>query len=89
MAGSVNLVVELGIVLVILMGWQFAAAEFVGGAIMILLLSAMGGLVLRSSLVDAARRRLTIGATGSDPNQQAMVGIAQERQRELEGARWR
>ncbi len=35
MIASTNLVVELGIVLVILMGWQFAAAEFIGGPIMI------------------------------------------------------
>ncbi len=29
--GSTNLVVELGIILALLMGWQFTAAEFVGG----------------------------------------------------------
>src|SRR4030081_366157 len=40
---STNLVIELGIVLVILMGWQFAAAEFVGGPIMIALLALSGG----------------------------------------------
>jgi len=33
MFASTNLVVELGVVLVVLIGWQFAAAEFVGGAI--------------------------------------------------------
>src|ERR1700729_2144947 len=32
---STNLVVELGIILALLMGWQFTAAEFVGGPIMI------------------------------------------------------
>ena len=42
MVASTNLVVELGIVLWLLIGWQFALAEFVGGAIMIVLL----GLVL-------------------------------------------
>src|SRR5579875_532819 len=42
MFASTNLVVELGIVLWLLLGWQFALAEFVGGAIMIALL----GLVL-------------------------------------------
>ena len=31
MFASTNLVVELGVVLIVLMGWQFAAAEFVGG----------------------------------------------------------
>lgn len=39
MFASTNLVVELGIVLWLLIGWQFALAEFVGGAIMITLLS--------------------------------------------------
>src|ERR1700734_2677046 len=36
---STNLVIELGIVLVVLMGWQFAVSEFVGGIIMIVLLA--------------------------------------------------
>src|SRR5579864_5859331 len=35
MFASTNLVIELGVVLIILMGWQFAAAEFIGGPIMI------------------------------------------------------
>src|SRR6516162_1223511 len=30
MFASTNLVIELGIVMVVLMGWQFAAAEFIG-----------------------------------------------------------
>src|SRR5215212_2305707 len=43
MFASTNLVIELGVVLVVLMGWQFAAAEFVGGAVMIVLLVSVGG----------------------------------------------
>ncbi|MHB8450550.1 MAG: permease, partial [Mycobacteriales bacterium] len=39
MIASTNLVVELGVVLWLLIGWQFALAEFVGGAIMIVLLT--------------------------------------------------
>ena len=39
MFASTNLVIELGIVLVVLMGWQFAVSEFVGGTIMIVLLA--------------------------------------------------
>jgi uncharacterized membrane protein YraQ (UPF0718 family) len=39
MFASTNLVLELGLVLWILIGWQFALAEFVGGAIMITLLT--------------------------------------------------
>src|SRR5438132_9969701 len=52
---STNLVIELGIVLVILMGWQFAAAEFVGGAVMIVLLALLLHLFLRERLVAEAR----------------------------------
>ena len=36
---STNLVVELGVVLAVLIGWQFTAGEFVGGPIMIVLLA--------------------------------------------------
>jgi len=62
MFASTNLVVELGIVLVVLMGWQFAAAEFVGGPIMILLLVLAGAVVLRRPLVEQARERVRAGA---------------------------
>src|ERR1051326_5383344 len=34
---STNLVIELGIILVVLMGWQFAAAEYAGGILMVVL----------------------------------------------------
>jgi hypothetical protein len=58
MFASTNLVIELGLVLVVLMGWQFAAAQFVGGAIMVVLLALTGTFVLRGNLVDKARARL-------------------------------
>src|ERR1700680_1341374 len=35
---STNLVLELSIILVVLMGWRFALAEFIGGPIMIVVL---------------------------------------------------
>jgi uncharacterized protein len=58
MIASTNLVVELGIVLWLLVGWQFALAEFVGGVIMIVLL----GLVLPRAIpgrwIDDARASL-------------------------------
>ena len=57
MFASTNLVIELGIVLAVLIGWQFLAAEFVGGAIMIVLLVGLGGLWLRGRAVTEARRR--------------------------------
>jgi uncharacterized protein len=45
-------------VLVVLMGWQFAVSEFVGGIIMIALLATVGALWLRGRLVVQARERL-------------------------------
>jgi hypothetical protein len=58
MFASTNLVIELGIVLIVLMGWQFAVSEFVGGFIMIGLLATLGALWLRGRLVVSARARL-------------------------------
>jgi hypothetical protein len=59
MFASTNLVIELGVVLVVLMGWQFAVSEFVGGVIMAVLLATLGGLWFRGRAVLAARARLT------------------------------
>ena len=61
MFASTNLVIELGIVLIVLMGWQFAVSEFVGGIIMIVLLATLGALWLRGRQIVEARERLTEG----------------------------
>jgi uncharacterized membrane protein YraQ (UPF0718 family)/YHS domain-containing protein len=58
MFASTNLVIELGIVLVVLMGWQFAVSEFVGGVIMIVLLAVLGALWLGGRVVAQARQRV-------------------------------
>ena len=68
MFASTNLVVELGVVLLILMGWQFAASEFVGGAIMIVLLATFGALALRGRVVTDARRNVETDPVGGDPH---------------------
>ncbi|AYF77362.1 permease [Nocardia yunnanensis] len=70
--GSTNLVVELGIILALLMGWQFTAAEFVGGPIMIVLLAVLFRLFVRSRLVDAARAQAEQGLAGSMEGHAAM-----------------
>jgi hypothetical protein len=70
MFASTNLVVELGIVLFVLIGWQFAAAEFVGGPIMIVLLALLGGIVFRSGVVAVARRHLGSATEESFLNQE-------------------
>jgi uncharacterized membrane protein YraQ (UPF0718 family) len=58
MVASTNLVIELGIVLIVLMGWQFAISEFIGGIVMIGLLAGSGGLWLRGRAIATARARL-------------------------------
>ena len=88
MFASTNLVIELGVVLVILMGWQFAAAEFIGGPIMISLLAVAGGFVLHRRLTDAARHRLQHGQMAGGHDHTAMVGVSEERQAELEQEPW-
>ncbi len=45
MVASTNLVIELGIVLYLLLGWQFLAAQVVGGVVMIAVLATLTGLV--------------------------------------------
>jgi uncharacterized protein len=73
MVASTNLVIELGIVLVVLMGWQFAASEFVGGVIMITLLASLGGLWFRGKQIAEARVRL-LDASGSGSGSGAGAG---------------
>ncbi len=58
MFSSTNLVIELGIVIIVLIGWQFAIAEFVGGTIMIVLLALLGGLFFTTKTMDSTRTRL-------------------------------
>src|SRR5205807_1444854 len=63
---STNLVFELGLVLLILLGWQFVAAEFAGGLLMAVILWIIFKLTLRQRMVDAARRQADLGLVGSD-----------------------
>jgi hypothetical protein len=64
MFASTNLVFELGIVLVVLIGWQFVAAEFIGGIIMIALLVIAGGLWFRGRALTEARTTAESGQAG-------------------------
>src|SRR5205085_10091876 len=52
---STNLVAELAIIMVVLLGWQFAAAEFVGAPVMVIILVALFRMFLKSSMVNEAR----------------------------------
>jgi len=66
MFASTNLVVELGIVLWLLIGWQFALAEFVGGAIMIVLLAVIMPRVIPRRWIDDARSQLNSAPSSGD-----------------------
>ena len=66
MIASTNLVVELGIVLWLLIGWQFALAEFVGGAIMITLLGLVVPRAIPVSWIDRARAKLNSDSSDRD-----------------------
>src|SRR5207302_398823 len=61
---STNLVIELGIILVVLMGWQFAAAEYAGGILMVVFLAVIFRLTLTPRLVEVARRNAQRGRLG-------------------------
>ncbi|MGI8867285.1 MAG: permease [Mycobacteriales bacterium] len=62
---STNLVVELGLILALLIGWQFTLAEFVGGPLMILLLALLFRRFLSTKLREAARAQADKGLAGS------------------------
>lgn len=69
---STNLVIELGVILALLMGWQFTLAEFTGGPIMIVVLAVLFRLFLRDSLLREARRQAGRGLAGSMEGHAAM-----------------
>jgi uncharacterized protein len=61
---STNLVIELGIILVVLMGWPFAGAEFAGGILMVVLIALIFRLTLTPRLVALARSQAERGVLG-------------------------
>jgi uncharacterized membrane protein YraQ (UPF0718 family) len=69
---STNLVIELGIIMALLLGWQFTLGEFVGGPIMIVLIAVLFRLFLRKRLLDDARVQSERGLTGSMEGHAAM-----------------
>ncbi len=69
---STNLVIELGIILALLLGWQFTLAEFIGGPIMIVLLAVAFRLFVSKRLIDTAREQAERGVAGSMEGHAAM-----------------
>jgi uncharacterized protein len=79
---STNLVIELGIIMAVLLGWQFTLAEFLGGPLMIVLLALLFRATLRPRLVEAARRHADRGLAGR------MEGHADMDMAVTEGSLW-
>jgi uncharacterized protein len=69
---STNLVIELGVILALLMGWQFTLAEFTGGPLMIVLMAVLFRLFLRDRVLRAAREQADRGLAGSMEGHAAM-----------------
>ncbi len=62
---STNLVIELGIIMAVLLGWEFVLGEFVGGPLMIVLVALLFRVYLKRRLVDEARVEADKGRLGS------------------------
>ncbi|MGH7691156.1 MAG: permease [Candidatus Dormibacteria bacterium] len=88
MFASTNLVIELGIVLAVLIGWQFTASEVFGGLLMIVLFALAARFTLSPAIVESARARLQGGVAPAGP---AGASTADTSWRESlrSGARWR
>ena len=69
---STNLVLELGIILVLLIGWQFTAAEFAGGLVMIVVVALLFRWLVSSDVVNQARSQSERGLAGSMEGHAAM-----------------
>jgi uncharacterized protein len=69
---STNLVIELGIIIWLLLGWQFTLAEFVGGVVMIVLITVFFRVFLRPKLIAEALDQADRGIAGSMEGHAAM-----------------
>jgi len=79
---STNLVAELTIIIIVLMGWQFAAAEFVGGPLMVVLMALLFRVFLSRKLVAEAHTQADKGLKGK------MEGHAEMDMSVTEGSFW-
>jgi uncharacterized membrane protein YraQ (UPF0718 family) len=69
---STNLVIELGIILIVLLGWQFTAAEFLGGILMVIFIALIFRLTLTPQLVQMAKTQAEKGLMGRMEGHAAM-----------------
>ena len=81
---STNLVIELGLIMALLLGWRFTAAEFVGGPLMILVLALIFRRFLSARMVETAREQAERAVAGSMEGHAAMdMSVSRE------GSFWR
>jgi uncharacterized membrane protein YraQ (UPF0718 family)/YHS domain-containing protein len=76
MIASTNLVIELGLVLALLIGWQFTVSEFVGGAIMICLFAVVSHFALPERILSRVRDNFTNAAHQSGGTKYQQYGPA-------------
>ena len=69
---STNLVIELGIILIVLLGWQFTAAEFLGGILMVVFIGVIFRVTLTPKLVQMAKAQAEKGVLGRMEGHAAM-----------------
>src|SRR6516165_4697334 len=79
---STNLVLELSIIIIVLMGWQFALAEFVGAPIMVALMVLLFRTFLMPRLLREAKKQADRGISGR------MEGHAEMDMAVTEGSLW-
>jgi len=79
---STNLVIELGVILWLLMGWQFTAGEWLGGIVMIAIMSVLVTFTYPAKLVEAARAHLDAGGGHNHGSMEAHAGTLLERLRD-------
>lgn len=82
---STNLVIELGVILALLVGWQFTVAEFTGGPVMIVIVALLFRLFVRQPLIAGARAQADRGLSGSMEGHAAMDMSLSSRRRLVSG----
>lgn len=79
---STNLVLELTVIMIVFLGWQFAVAEFVGAPLMVIGLALLFRAALSRRLVEGARAQADRGVAGK------MEGHANMHMEVTEGTLW-
>jgi uncharacterized protein len=82
---STNLVIELGVILALLVGWQFTLAEFTGGPVMIVIVALLFRLFVRQRLMAGARAQADRGLSGAMEGHAAMDMSLSSRRRLASG----